>query len=649
MAMISLVNGGRIVRGGSARSNPNLKDASGKDLGRAVKGGLGVYEAYDKGSKSYLPTGQVPVRNTQDMNIAMARGQNPMMLGQAPSFSIDTTGSIPSTAINSGVGANDVLRKRNELDAQNQQLEGMKTSLMEMQNSLGTMQGRSLNPFTDPNRRMEGALYGERPEVLGQAPQLGQFGQAIADTNMGIADTIGDFNANRNNQLIQAQEQFGVGDRQRELSNTRSKLAARQAKLREDLKNFETDPANRGEARAFSQDARNRMTADAEFELANLSIIEAAQTGNLEEARGLAKDLTDRQFQEYESQIDQMRATIDAYMPMYNEEQKQEARQYQLALDEYKLKIETERDDVLERRKLMASVSAEGAPERVINQVMNARSLEEAYQAASPYIGRMDRIKMQSEIQSRNLSNLIDLAKLRQPSAIKELGLTLDDGTEANEEEMAYAAQYAATGAMPSGMKSAGVTFGRVADLARAIPKQDGTLVNVSTGIKDGKLGMEIQDDVSRLYNIIKLTEELRTLDDKRVGGVVAGTFGKVFGSNNQSKYLTKRKAIVDEIARMQTGAALTNDEQDFYNDYLPGRFSESFGLGVDSHKKIDTFKETMETKLKNALSNYNLSIYGYSTIPYDGQEFKVGQVITNEQGQSGLVQPDGSIILINQ
>ena len=234
-----------------------------------------------------------------------------------------------------------------------------------------------------------------------------------------------------------------------------------------------------------------------------------------------------------------------------------------------------------------------------------------------------------------------------QPAALKQLGITADDGSMASDDELAYAAQYAATGVMPPGMKSAGVTFGRVADLARSIPKADGTLVNVSTGIKDGKLGIEIQDDISRLYQIVTLTRELEELDKQRGKGIIAGTFGKVFGSNDQNAYMTKRKAIVDEISRMQSGAALTQDEQTFYSDYLPGRIANPLGLGTRSDNRIKDFGDVMESKLQNALSNYNLSIYGYSSINAGGQEYKVGQIITNAQGEQGIVQPDGTVTLL--
>jgi len=143
------------------------------------------------------------------------------------------------------------------------------------------------------------------------------------------------------------------------------------------------------------------------------------------------------------------------------------------------------------------------------------------------------------------------------------------------------------------------------------------------------------------------MVEKLEEQDKERWTGVIPGVFGKIFGSSDQGSYLTTRKAIVDEIARMQTGAALTIDEHGFYNDYLPGRFAEPFGLGRDSSAQIADFKALMNEKLQNSLNNNSLSVYGYSKIPLGEEEYTVGEIITNEYGQRGIVQPDGNITLI--
>lgn len=96
----------------------------------------------------------------------------------------------------------------------------------------------------------------------------------------------------------------------------------------------------------------------------------------------------------------------------------------------------------------------------------------------------------------------------------------------------------------------------------------------------------------------------------------------------------------------MQSGAALTEDEVAFYEDYLPGRFSESFNLGQDSYKKIENFETIMNNRLKERLASNNLTIYGYSPITIGGEEYKVGDTITNGM-QTGRINPDGTITIL--
>lgn len=210
----------------------------------------------------------------------------------------------------------------------------------------------------------------------------------------------------------------------------------------------------------------------------------------------------------------------------------------------------------------------------------------------------------------------------------------------------AYATEYAATGKLPSGadLERAGISAGQLAQIAKQLPKPVGTIVDSQTGVKSSNVPAAEQADFTALYNIIQNTERLKALDEERWGGVVAGTLGKVFGSDKQAEYLATRKAIIDDLARMQTGAALTLDEQKFYEDYLPGRFSEAFGFGQDSGKKIENFSNIMKNRLQDRASAYGLAVYGFTKVNVGGQELVVGQEVKNADGITGRVLPDGSI-----
>lgn len=214
---------------------------------------------------------------------------------------------------------------------------------------------------------------------------------------------------------------------------------------------------------------------------------------------------------------------------------------------------------------------------------------------------------------------------------------------------LAYAQQYAATGAIPPGIPKG--TFGLISQTAKELPKNPGVIVNRTTGVADSKTPSTEQADYSRLNNIIQNVKRLKELDQQRMGGVVGGSLGYLFGQDAQTAYLALRKAIIDDMQRMQSGAALTVDETAFYSDYLPGMFSDTAGasniLFEDSLTKINNFEKLINDRLKERLDTNGLSMYGFSDVKVGNTTYKVGDVVKNEKGQQGRINADGSITII--
>ncbi len=227
-------------------------------------------------------------------------------------------------------------------------------------------------------------------------------------------------------------------------------------------------------------------------------------------------------------------------------------------------------------------------------------------------------------------------------------------GTSA-EEVLAYANQYASTGQIPAGLPKG--TFGVVAKVAKESPKAQGSIVNKITNVTDTKVGATEQADFSKLVNIVENVKKLQVLDQKRLGGLTGGVIGTVFGQDEISQFMTLRKAIIDDMQRMQSGAALTPEEVDFYEGYLPGRFTDTGGMNTplgniffeDSNTRLSNFSGFINDRLTQRLDTNNLAVHGYSKVDIGGQKFTVGQMITNESGQIGRVNPDGSVTLIEE
>lgn len=278
-----------------------------------------------------------------------------------------------------------------------------------------------------------------------------------------------------------------------------------------------------------------------------------------------------------------------------------------------------------------------GAPASVIAAISTASTPEEAYAAIGEYgVDQLDRqykkaqiANIYSSIQDRNIDNARQSAESSmEPSQL-----------------VAYAQQYAATGKIPTGLPKG--TFGMVSEVAKELPKNKGELLDRKTGIKPDAADSTV-NGYGALYSAIELSKQLKTLDEERLQGLIPAAFGKVFGTKAQSQYMDLRKQIVDLLARARSGAALSTSEEEHYASMLPGRVGEVAGfIGVDSDVRIDNFTSALSSDLNNKTSVQGWAINGISKVNVDGTDYTIGDVITNEAGQSGRINADGSVTLI--
>ena len=278
----------------------------------------------------------------------------------------------------------------------------------------------------------------------------------------------------------------------------------------------------------------------------------------------------------------------------------------------------------------VASMAAKnGAPLSVIAKIGQARSVAEANTLAADY--------MQDPLETAYKK--AQIAKIYKD--ISESGV--GGGTTDPAQLVAYAQEYASTGKIPSGLPKG--SFGVISQVAKEMPKQKGEIVSTATGVRPTGDTQYI-DALANLSSVLSLATELKQLDKERIGGVVSGTLGKVFGSDDQQRYIDQRSQIIDLLSRARSGAALTASEEKRYSDMLPGRFSETFGLGVDSEKKIDNFIKTITADIQNKTAAKGLSVYGISKVKVGDTEYTVGDIVDNGR-QKGRVNPDGSITII--
>ena len=174
---------------------------------------------------------------------------------------------------------------------------------------------------------------------------------------------------------------------------------------------------------------------------------------------------------------------------------------------------------------------------------------------------------------------------------------------------LAYAQQYASTGKIPTGLPKG--TFGIVSQLAAALPKQQGSVIDNITGVKPDITDARI-DGYSALYDLITKLDTAKSQFKGIQPGLVGGLFGKAFGSDKQYQYLQTKKEITDLLARARTGATLNPSEEAFYASYLPSRFNDALFLGTGGDTKIDQLKTLIEGTLQSKLNAQGLRIEGF-------------------------------------
>lgn len=239
--------------------------------------------------------------------------------------------------------------------------------------------------------------------------------------------------------------------------------------------------------------------------------------------------------------------------------------------------------------------------------------------------------------------NLDDLYKSLQ---IQKLQQDLSGGGYNPTDIIAYAQQYASTGTIPTGLPKN--SFGTVSQVAKDLPKSDGTIVDNNTNIKSSKLSASQSDGFAALRDLTIKIDQAKELFDKIHTGFVSGIWGSVFPSQERQQYNNLKGEIVDLLARARSGAALTVDEVATYSKKLPSNFTKSFWIGQSGDTLLSGLKSSIEGKLDTGLKAQGVSMYGFSKVRLsDGQYYVVGSII-NVNGSQGRVNADGSITPIN-
>lgn len=372
---------------------------------------------------------------------------------------------------------------------------------------------------------------------------------------------------------------------------------------------------------------------------ADLSIVQLAVQGRYDSAKEIADRAVTAQLEKQTNDLAILKFNYDENKELFT---KAEQRAFEAAQGDRERKLEAEKQDKQDKYNLGIQASADGAPSSVVQKMFQAKTREEALAIGGSYIGALDRAVKQSQLYT---------SSLQQQKLLAELNPT-DTGNSGD--LVAYAQQFADTGKLPSvaELKQSGLSVSQVTEYAKQAPKAEGSLLSSSTGIRSSALSPAQEDGINALNDIRKKVAELKTLDQERQKGVTSAIAGKIFGSEDQQRYIDLRGEIVDLLARARTGAALTTQEEKFYASQLPGRIGQvgvlpgtGAGLfGVNSQNRIDNFEKKITGTLDTKLSGTGTVIQGYTKVKVPSLGDKTVGEIVDIGGTQYRVLADGTL-----
>ncbi len=246
-----------------------------------------------------------------------------------------------------------------------------------------------------------------------------------------------------------------------------------------------------------------------------------------------------------------------------------------------------------------------------------------------------------------------------QAQAVKDLRESKGAGAGANAEDLlAYAQRLAADGKLPSPaeLKLSGLTPGIVSQMAKTLPKPEGTVVDRNTGVRSTNLSGTQEDAVSAGYNLVNnVIPKLKEAFNDAYTGLLPGALSRIgIRSQAQQHYEDMRTQFLNQLLLANSGKVVSDKELARYQSLLPTLgagaigFTKDFSIfGRNGNTKLDDIGRSVENQLDSFTKIQGLSIYGYSkiTIKVNGidEQHNVGDII-EINGKRGRILADGSV-----
>jgi hypothetical protein len=468
-------------------------------------------------------------------------------------------------------------------------------------------------PQTD-NQKEQSGIIARLKELL---PNAGGKAQALADEEV----------------------KNKVPELRTQLSQINSDILTKSAEYQKLLNDTEKASTLKGSYSAKASEIKRTSAA----EIGLLQARALGLQGQVSTAMDIAARAVDLKYEGIEDEINLKLKQLEIIQPLLNADEKKQSQATQLKIDADKQALQDKKDMEKQINNVMIEAARYGADNETLSKVQKSQSIGEAITNSGNFLGAEFREKLKQQSFDNNLK-LQELNLSRARLALEKTKLDADTPDIGN--LVAYAQQYASTGTIPTGMPKG--TFGTVSEIAKSLPKPNGTLVDKNTGIKPSSLSSTQLDGITALYDLQGKLDQAKTLFNDYNHGLVAGLKNQVLPSKTKQEYGALRNEITDLLARARTGAAITAYEEQQYASKLPGDFNKFLFLGSNGNTSIASLKNSLTGKLDSTLSINGASIYGYSTVKIGDESYKVGDIVSNGE-QSARVNPDGSLSLVNE
>jgi len=367
-----------------------------------------------------------------------------------------------------------------------------------------------------------------------------------------------------------------------------------------------------------------------------VSSLLSAANGNLSLAIQQVDAAVKAEFDPKRAQLADARANLEMYMsdPARTTEEKRRAAITTARLDAADAQVKADEENKTAIYDMGIKAVQLGADSLTLSAINSAKTKEEALQILAQS-GLIAPAKAKRETQVVKLDNgstvLIDTQTgeiISRAGGAKAVVSDAPAGStnivlggqevSVNENALAYAQRYASTGTLPnpSELKLSGLSVSQVTELARNLPKPDGALIDNNTGVKPSSLSAAQEAGITAMNEIVtKTMPALKDRFSKINTGLVGGTLGSLFTSQDRQDYNTFRAEFLSKLLVARSGAAVTEQEYERYSKLLPSNFNQLFFLGSDGGKKLNSLSNSMQTNLDSTLNTNQLSVIGYSDV----------------------------------